>query len=287
MRSFQYLADLIAAIIQRGFLSGQKEEELVLYMATRTSMLVRLNGHKILAVLMLFLQYANGFRVQLPSAGKFQSLSLGSSDPKVDLTMPSDCCDGVDLHGPTSSFIKKGGPVTEEDLSDTNLVKIVQLETTDIDTNVLLWKCLGYTYDAESNAWTNANVFPKWKAKFPEPPDMIGVTRKYDPDTDKVVRNASMDLMRSIPRTFKGGIRNLQHVGFKGFKLNELTPNKTRRAQSVNWMLYYRETLFGKTFEELVAQREKEIKPSAEVAELPSEKHFQRLRLDGEEDTKH
>ena len=72
----------------------------------------------------------------------------------------------------------------------------------------------------------------------------------------------------------------MQHVGFKGFKLKELTPNKTRRAQAVNWVLYYRETLFGKTLEELMAQRELEVKPSAETAELPSEKHFQRLRLD-------
>ena len=51
----------------------------------------------------------------------------------------------------------------------------------------------------------------------------------------------------------------------------------------MNWMLYYRETLFGKTLEELVTQREQEAKPSANVADLPSEKHFQRLRLDGEE----
>ena len=25
-----------------------------------------------------------------------------------------------------------------------------------------------------------------------------------------------------------------------GYKLNELTPNKTRRAQLVNWLIYYR-----------------------------------------------
>ena len=69
-------------------------------------------------------------------------------------------------------------------------------------------------------------------------------------------------------------------MGFKGFKLNELTPNKTRRAQAVNWLLYYRETLYGKTVEELIAQRDQEAQPSKDVAELPSEKHFQRLRLD-------
>lgn len=39
------------------------------------------------------------------------------------------------------------------------------------------------------------------------------------------------DLMRSIPRDYKGGVMKLGDVGFKGFKLKELTPNKTRRAQ--------------------------------------------------------
>lgn len=199
--------------------------------------------------------------------------------PKIDL-FGGESCGGAELHGPTSSFIEKEGQVNDEDLVDINLVKIVKEETTDIDTNVLLWKCLGYTYCAETQEWGNENCFPKWRAKFPEPPDLIGITRKYDPETDRKVRNASMDLMRSIPRTFKGGIRTLQSVGFQGFKLKELTPNKTRRAQAVNWLLYYRETLHGKTLEELIAQREKEAKPSEEVAELPSEKHFQRLRLD-------
>ena len=198
---------------------------------------------------------------------------------KIDI-FAAECCESVDLHGPTSTFIAKEGDVTDADLADLNLVKIVQEETTDIDTNVLVWKCLGYSYDDESKAWGNDKCFPKWKAKFPEPPDIIGITRKYDPETDKKVRKASMELMRSIPRTFKGGIRNLQSVGFAGFKLKELTPNKTRRAQAVNWLLYYRETLYGKTIEELIAQREQEAQTSKDLAELPSEKHFQRLRLD-------
>ncbi len=213
-----------------------------------------------------------------PHIAIIRAMTLRDS-PKIDI-FGADCCGGTNLHGPTSTFISKDGCVTDADLADTNLVKIVQEETTDIDTNVLVWKCLGYSYDVEMNIWRNDECFPKWKAKFPEPPDVIGVTRKYDPETDKKVRNASMDLMRSIPRTFKGGIRNLQSVGFQGFKLKELTPNKTRRAQAVNWLLYYREKLYGKTIEELIAQREDEAKPPEDVAELPSEKHFQRLRLD-------
>ena len=179
------------------------------------------------------------------------------------------------------AFVSTSGPVTAADLADENLVKIVSEEASDADVNVLLWKCLGYRYNAASSTWTSEEVFPKWAAKFPTPPDLIGVTRRYDPETDKIVRNASMDLMRSIPRDFKGGVRSLSRVGWKGFKLSELTPNKTRRAQSANWLIYYREKLFGKSLEELQAARLQEQPAEKDVADLPSEKHYQSLRLDG------
>ncbi len=45
----------------------------------------------------------------------------------------------------------------------------------------------------------------------------------------------------------------------------ELTPNKTRRAQCANWILYYREELFGFSVEELKERRQK--KKEAEEAE--------------------
>lgn len=35
----------------------------------------------------------------------------------------------------------------------------------------------------------------------------------------------------------------------------ELTPNLTRRAQCVNWLLFYREELYGYTVEELRERR--------------------------------
>lgn len=121
--------------------------------------------------------------------------------------------------------------VSEDELAPENIVKIVTLEATDSECNALVWKCLGYALDPETGKYNNDKVFPKWREKYPEPPDLIGLTRNYDPSVDRVVRNASMNLMRSIPRDFKGGVRNLEAYGFKGFKLKELTPNKTRRAQ--------------------------------------------------------
>lgn len=48
---------------------------------------------------------------------------------------------------------------------------------------------------------------------------------------------------------------------------SELTPNKTRRAQCANWLLYYREELFGYTLEEL--QERKRLKKEAEAAKDP------------------
>lgn len=173
-------------------------------------------------------------------------------------------------------------PINLHDLRDENLVKIVNLVCSDIECNYLCWKCLGYTYNSKNDSFIiSEKVFPKWAKKYPSPPDVIGVKRIYsDPSIDKPVRDASMDLMRSIPRDFKGGVKNLQSAGFKGYKLNELTPNKTRRAQLVNWLIYYREKLFGKTFEQLRAEREAETKVPSAIAELPSQKMFEIKRLD-------
>jgi hypothetical protein len=48
----------------------------------------------------------------------------------------------------------------------------------------------------------------------------------------------------------------------------------------VNWLIYYREKLFGKTLEQLKEEREREKIVPEEIAALPSEKQFQKLRLD-------
>jgi len=180
----------------------------------------------------------------------------------------------------SGGFVGKTGSITKEDLLDSNLVKIVTEEASDADVNVLVWKCLGYRYNEESLAWSPTDVFPKWAVKFPLPPDLIGVTRRYDPETDRHVRNASMDLMRSIPRDFKGGVRSLTSVGWKGYKLSELTPNKTRRAQAVNWLIYYREKLFGKTLAELQAAKQQEKAQAPDIESLPSQQWYNKLRLD-------
>ncbi len=35
-------------------------------------------------------------------------------------------------------------------------------------------RCLGYTKNEATDEWDNTNVFPKWREKYPNPPDLIG-----------------------------------------------------------------------------------------------------------------
>ena len=98
--------------------------------------------------------------------------------------------------------------------------------------------------------WAAENVFPKWAAAYPQPPGVIGVTRKYFPEVDAPVKAACAALTRSVAQEHKQGIKTtLKHLGWKGFKMDGLTPNMTRRAQVANWLLYYRRELRGVSIE--------------------------------------
>jgi tRNA 2-selenouridine synthase len=148
--------------------------------------------------------------------------------------------------------------VSADELTNEEIVKFVREEITDQEVNELVWRFLGYR--RIDGAWNAENVFPKWAAKYPQPPDLIGVTRTYSKDVDEVVLRANQALVASIPMKYKGGIKeHLRKVGWTGFMLEGLTPNKTRRAQCANWVLYYREALFGKSLEELKAARERDV----------------------------
>jgi len=49
--------------------------------------------------------------------------------------------------GHSAAFIVNiSSPLTPEELSDENLVRIVNLEATDNQCNQLCWKCLGYDF---------------------------------------------------------------------------------------------------------------------------------------------
>ena len=83
-------------------------------------------------------------------------------------------------------------------LSDKNLLLIIAEKCTDMETNYLVWKCLGYRYDANTDAWSASAVFPKWRERFPEPPDLVGVQRIYLPEIDKPVLKANQALVRAL-----------------------------------------------------------------------------------------
>jgi hypothetical protein len=73
-------------------------------------------------------------------------------------------------------LIRTGGPTSVE-LSNENILKIVKLECTDLDVNTLVWKCLGYRFNTDTEEWSASECFPNWRDKHPSPPDFIGMQR--------------------------------------------------------------------------------------------------------------
>ena len=158
---------------------------------------------------------------------------------------------------------REGGP-TDQELANENILKIVLSECTDLEVNTLVWKCLGYRFQQDGTTWTAAECFPNWKEKYPTPPDLIGMQRIYAPEIDKPSLRANQALVRSIPADNKQSLKeHLKPLGWKGYQYAELTPNKTRRAQCANWLIFYREELYGYSLTEL-QQRRKERKAEEE-----------------------
>jgi Domain of unknown function (DUF1823) len=166
---------------------------------------------------------------------------------------------------------REGGPTVEE-LSNENLYRILvrQSNVTDLEVNTLVWKCLGYRFDPDTEVWIAAEVFPKWKERFPSPPDLVGMQRIYSKDIDGSILKNNQYLVRSVPADNKQSLKEqLKPLGFSGYKVSELTPNLTRRAQCCNWLLYYREELFGLSLEEL-QERRRQKKQSEEQTRIES-----------------
>eukprot|EP00854_Cymbomonas_tetramitiformis_P027001 gene27001-33213_t len=119
-----------------------------------------------------------------------------------------------------------------DELDNWNLLRIINSELSDTETNEIVWRCLGYTYVEDAKQWEPSGCFPKWRERYPLPPDVIGVTRVYEKEVDGPVLKANQALVRSIPPEFKQNLKKvLKPYGFTGFKVDELTPNTTRRAQ--------------------------------------------------------
>ena len=181
---------------------------------------------------------------------------LPAMDPKYSVNGPI---------GEGSFQISRSGGPTDEELTNEQMLAIVTSECNDLEVNTLVWKCLGYRYNEENNEWTPSEVFPKWKERYPTPPDFIGMKRVYSKEVDQNSLTSNQALVRSIPAEFKQSLKpTLKPLGWTGFQMKGLTPNKTRRAQCANWLIFYREELFGYTIEELKEKRR--LKAEAEAA---------------------
>ena len=106
------------------------------------------------------------------------------------------------------------------------LFLILEDKVSDVFVCELVWERLFYTRETTLNNWVSSALTPNyWSEKFEKAPQIISE------------RTASVHLTRSIPKDYKKGLKNF--INFKGYKVNELYPRRTRRATAVNWLIYW------------------------------------------------
>ena len=106
------------------------------------------------------------------------------------------------------------------------LFLVLEDKVSDVFVCELVWERLFYTREKNTNDWISSEFTPAyWSEKFLEAPQIISE------------RIASVYLTRSIPKEHKQGLKNF--LNFKGYKINELYPRRTRRATAVNWLIYW------------------------------------------------
>jgi len=106
------------------------------------------------------------------------------------------------------------------------LFLVLEDRVSDVFVCELVWERLFYTKETTLNNWVSSALTPtSWSDKFVEAPQIISE------------RIASVHLTRSIPKEHKQGLKNF--LNFKGYKINELYPRRTRRATAVNWLIYW------------------------------------------------
>lgn len=129
-------------------------------------------------------------------------------------------------HAQSESSDRRPEPVPKgqmPDLSTEVVWGIINDTVTDEIAHQLVWDALGYRWDGAAQRWDASQVSEPWGESYPEPPLFIDS------------RPATVKLTRSIPKVNKKLL--MDELGFKGYKVNELTPRKTRRATIANWLL--------------------------------------------------
>ena len=106
------------------------------------------------------------------------------------------------------------------------LFLILEDKVSDIFVCELVWERLFYINEPSMDGWISSSLTPSyWSEKFIKAPQIISE------------RSASVHLTRSIPKDQKQNLKKI--LNFKGYKINELYPRRTRRATAVNWLIYW------------------------------------------------
>ena len=106
------------------------------------------------------------------------------------------------------------------------LFLILEDKVSDVFVCELVWERLFYINQPSMDGWISSSLTPSyWSEKFSKAPQIISE------------RSASVHLTRAIPKDHKQNLKKI--LNFKGYKINELYPRRTRRATAVNWLIYW------------------------------------------------
>ena len=108
------------------------------------------------------------------------------------------------------------------EISKQLLFSILEDKVTDRFVCELIWERLFY-YQKNEDWFASVETPSYWSSVFPKAPLIISE------------RKASIHLTRSIEKHSKQGLKEI--LGFKGYKISELYPRRTRRATAVNWLI--------------------------------------------------
>ena len=111
-------------------------------------------------------------------------------------------------------------------LSKKLLFSILDDQVSDNFVCELVWERLFYIKKTSTDDWICSEYTPSyWSRKYNKPPQIISE------------RGASIHLTRSIPKDHKQDLKKI--LNFKGYKIQDLYPRKTRRATAVNWLIFW------------------------------------------------
>eukprot|EP00667_Euglena_gracilis_P008361 EG_transcript_8462 len=143
-------------------------------------------------------------------------------------------------------------PVTAEELTDSRLMELL-LHKRDEELNILVWKCLGYRYVCcgAGFCWDTSNVFPKWRYKYPQPPDLVGISG----DTSKTIEAVEF-LAQLTAETYRNRVAEYSKTLGLRYNAEHVKPEAEQKVQVTQWIMYYRDQYFGISMEELLNRKQ-------------------------------